>query len=355
MENNQCENLIIDKAYCMSSFLQFRHVAKDNVAWAKGVIPKFVRRDFSKADIIRTSEDIHKSIKKQLEKIDLSKTGIMLSGGMDSAILATYLPKGSKAYTMHSLAEGAVNETEQAKFYADKLGLDLKVVDITWDDFLKYSPMLMKNRKAPIHSIEPMIYKTLLRAQQDGCEFVLCGENADGVFGGLDGLLSKDWLFEEFVDRFNYSDATKLLCDGIRIETPYEPYKKGSHIDMHNFISHFSAEEALNSYINAADVANVKIIAPFAHMQMGIQLDIQRIRSGESKYLIRELFKKRYNGLEPNPKLPMPRAVGVWLKDWQGPTRPEFKKININEYKPDQKWLMFILEQFLNLIDEGEI
>ena len=69
---------------------------------------------------------------------------------------------------------------------------------------------------------------------------------------------------------------------------------------------------------------------------------------------IRELFKKRYNGLEPNPKLPMPRAVGVWLKDWQGPTRPEFKKIDINEFKPDQKWLMFILEDFLNRLDAGE-
>ena len=346
--------LIIDKDYCMSAFLQFRHIPKENTAWAKGVLPRFVRRDFSKADLICTSEDIDNSIKKQIEKIDFSKTGIMLSGGMDSAILATYLPKGAKAYTMHSIAKGAVNEVAQAKIYADLCGLNLKVVDITWEDFKKYSPVLMKNRKAPIHSIEPMIYKTLLQAKKDGCEYILCGENADGVFGGLDGLLSRDWLFEEFVERFNYSDPTKLLHNGIKIKTPYEPYKKDAHINMHDFISHFSAEEALNSYINAADVADIKIVAPFAHMQMGIHLDIQRIRSGESKYLIRELFKKRYNGLEPNPKLPMPRAVGVWLKDWQGPTRPEFKKIDINEFKPDQKWLMFILEDFLNRLDAGE-
>ena len=348
-------DIIVDKDYCMSSFLAVRHVAKENVAWAEGVLPKFKRRDFSKSDVVYNADDIDKSIQKQLKSIDLSKTGIMLSGGMDSAILATYLPKGSKAYTMRSIAEGAINEVEQAKFYADNLGLDLKVVDITWEDYQKYIPILAKNKKSPFHSIEPQIYKTLLTAKNDGCEYVLCGENADAIFGGFDGLLSKDWTLNSFIERYSYVSPNDVLKYPMDVSHIYLPYVDTKIVSVHKFMNYVFAEESLNSYINPADTLNINLITPFAYMVMGCELDLERVRNGENKYLIRELFKKRYNGLAPNKKLPMPRAVGIWLKDWQGPSRYEFKKFDINELKPDQKWLIYILEQFLNLLDEGKI
>ena len=354
--NNSCEKqYVIDKRYCMSSFLAVRYVAKGNVAWADGVLPNFKSRDFSKSDVVYNADDIDKSIQKQLEKIDLFKTGIMLSGGMDSAILATYLPKGANAYTMRTLAEGSVNEVAQAKFYADKLGLNLKIVDITWDDYKEFIPIIAKNKKSPFHSIEPQIYKTLLAAKQDGCEYVLCGENADVIFGGFDGLLSKDWKYEDFIKRYNYVNPEIILKDCVSVNEPYLPYKNGTSIDVHEFVSHVFAEESLNSYMNVANISKINLIMPFSNMKMGCRLDLERVRNGENKYFIRELFRKRYNGLEPNKKLPMPRAVGIWLKDWQGPRRPEFKEFDINELKPDQKWLVYILEQFLIMLDNGEL
>lgn len=346
---------IVDKDYCINSFLALRHVAKPNVAWKENIVPNFIRRNFSKATLVKTAQDLDNSIKEQLKAIDLSKTGIMLSGGMDSAILATYLPKGSIAYTMRSVAEGSVNEVEAAKKYADMLGLQLKVIDVTWQDYLESIPVLAKNKKAPFHSIEPLIYKTLKQAKADGLEYVLCGENADVIFGGMDGLLSQDWSFEEFIDRYNYLDTEKVLKNTVSLLDVYEPYRTKDGIDAYGFVSQIFAEEGLNSYLNAANCVGITLVTPFAYMAMAEKIDLDRIRNGESKYLIRELFALRYNGMEPNPKLPMPRAVGVWLKDWQGPTRPEFKQINISEFKPDQKWLMFVLEQFLNLLDEGKI
>ena len=345
----------IDKNYCMSSFLAVRHVAQEGVAWAEGILPNFKRRDFSKSDVVYNSDDIDKSIRKQLEKIDLSKTGIMLSGGMDSAILATYLPKGSKAYTMHSVAEGAINEIEQAKFYADRLGLDLKVVDVTWEDYQKFIPILAKNKKSPFHSIEPQIYKTLLTAKNDGCEYVLCGENADAIFGGFDGLLSVDWTLKDFIQRYSYVSPYDVLKQPIDTSHIYIPYVNSGILFVHEFMNNVFAEESLNSYINPANILNINLITPFAYMKMGCELDLERVRNGENKYLIRELFSQRYNGLEPNKKLPMPRAIGVWLKNWEGPKRDEFRKFDINELKPDQKWLVYILEQFLNMLDRGEL
>lgn len=345
----------VDKEYCMSSFLALRYVAEHDKIWAENIIPRFISRDFTKADVVYTAEDIDKSIRSQLEKIDLSKTGIMLSGGMDSAILATYLPKGAKAYTMRTTAEGSVNEVEQAKVFADICGLDLTVVDITWDDYQKSIPVLAKHKKSPFHSIEPQIYKTLQVSKNDGVENILCGENADVIFGGMDGLLSKDWTFDEFVKRYNYLEPGDILKNPKDITKSYEPFRIGEYIDSFNFVSHVFADESLNAYLNVSDTVGINLITPFANMKMGGEVDLTRIRNGENKYLIRDLFKIKYPGIAPNKKLPMPRAVGVWLKDWQGPTRPEFKKFDINLLKPDQKWLVYILEQFLHMLDNGEL
>ena len=151
---------IVDKDFCLSSFLALRYVAKPNIMWADGVLPKFKSRNFSESDVVFNADEIDKSIQKQLEHIDLSKTGIMLSGGMDSAILATYLPKGAKAYTMRTIADGSINEVEQAKFYADKLGLDLKVVDISCDDYLEDILSIVNHKKSRYYYIEEDIYNT---------------------------------------------------------------------------------------------------------------------------------------------------------------------------------------------------
>lgn len=347
--------MIIDKNYCMSTFLGLRYVPKKDVAWASNVVPSIKWDIFSNCDTVKNAQDIDASIKKQLSNIDLNNTAILLSGGMDSAILATYLPKGATAYTMRSIAEGAINEIEQAKFYANKCGLNLKIVDVTWEDYLNIIPILFKNKKSPHHSIEPLIYKCLETAKKDGFTNILCGELADTVFGGLDGLLSKDWEYNEFIDRYIYLNPQIVLKEPVDFRDIFEKYRKSNSIDSYQVIREIFAIDSLNSYITPAKILNINLMTPYANMKLGINLDLERIRRGENKYLIRELFSSKYPNIEPNKKLPMPRAVGVWLKDWSGPKRSEFKNFDISTLKPDQKWLCYILEKFLNAIDNGEI
>lgn len=79
-------------------------------------------------------------------------------------------------------------------------------------------------------------------------------------------------------------------------------------------------------------------------------LDLKRVRNGESKYIIRALFKTKYPEKDVPQKLPMPRPVDEYFKDWEGPQRPEFKKgINMHQFSGNQKWQMWCLERFLNL------
>lgn len=343
---------MIDKDLCMSMYLSLRFVAQSNLIWAEGWEPILHAKDFGGLMPVSTAKEIDGLIKKIFDRSLSGKIGILLSGGMDSAILASYLPKGTMAYTIRSNADIAVDEIEKATVYSDILNLNLKIVEVTWDDYLLYTPELMRHKKSPVHSIEPLIYKAALAAKADGVECLVSGESADAHFGGMDGLLSKDWTFDDFVKRYTYVDPFKVLHSPRNFSSVFEPYRTDYGIDSHKFVSEIFFTESLNSYLNPTLLAGVSLCAPFSEMRMGVPIDLQKIRNDASKYLIRELHALRFPALIPNRKLPMPRAVGQWLANWQGPKRPEFKKIAIEEFSGDQKWLLFCLEMFLDLIEE---
>lgn len=109
--------------------------------------------------------------------------------------------------------------------------------------------------------------------------------------------------------------------------------------------------ESPSSYMHAFAFAGMPYIDPYAQTEMAAKLDLNRIRSGEPKYLIRELFSKKYPGLDIPDKIPMPRPMDQWLSEWAGPSRPEFIRGCAQRLTGDQRWLLFCLESFLNLFE----
>lgn len=92
-------------------------------------------------------------------------------------------------------------------------------------------------------------------------------------------------------------------------------------------------------------------IDSYDHLKLSCPLDLGRIRNGESKYIIRELFKMKYPHLDIPQKNPMPRPVDKYFANWEGPKRPEFRKdIDMSKLTGNQKWLLWVTEQFLNTI-----
>lgn len=350
LENKKIMNEIVDKNYCMSSFLTFRYVIDNNKQFKEGIRRQIFNLP-EKKYYIYSCDDIDVAIQKEFESILDCHTGIMLSGGMDSAILASYLPAGTKAYTLECQADEVEKETVEAKYFADACKLEHHVVKIEWEDYKTYSPLCMKQKGAPVHSIEPMICKAAMQAKKDGCTKLIFGENADIKFGGMDGLLKKDWTKDEFKERYTYVKPPKVLKDPVEIDFPFNSYDKEKYYDANGFINEYFLFEAHNSYSNACKAAGIEYITPFVYMHLDVPLDLQRIRKGESKYLIRELFAKRYHNTIPAKKLPMPRGVGLWLRDWSGPTRDEFISDCVKELSGEKVWYVFVLEWFLNLID----
>lgn len=150
--------------------------------------------------------------------------------------------------------------------------------------------------------------------------------------------------------------ACKKLVKPVSMDYLYERYRLPENkIDYLKFIDDVFAHESSGSYCNAFITAGMKytpFFDPSAMVKMGEPLDLNRVRNGESKYLIRELFRKCYPELELPEKIPMPRPVDIYFKNWNGPTRPEFKKdINMSKFTGNQKWQIWCLERFLNLIE----
>lgn len=349
--------MIVDKEYCMSSYLQFRTIAKKEVCFDQRLIPNLFE-DFQYKTEVNNSDELLFSLESQIYEITRNrKAALALSGGIDSAILASFMPEGSKAYTFQCIVPGVevINEIPQAKKYAEKNKLDHEVIPIYWEDFDKYTPILMKHKGAPIHSIEVQIYKAAKKAKEAGFDCLIFGESADVNYGGFSDLLAVDRTIGEFIDRYNYVPPHYVLKKPLMITEPYIDAQKNGYIDTHFFCRSFFYMEAMGSYTNACNCANISLEAPFAHTTMGIPLDIDKVRNGENKYLVREAFQKRYPGFFVPPKTPMPRPMAEWMKKWSGPTRPEFWPHCTDKMNGDQKWMVYCLEKFLNIIEGLEV
>lgn len=299
---------------------------------------------------------IHNSL--QLEEYLRNRIGgcgervaLALSGGIDSAILAKFMPKGSIVYTFKCIVPGVqvTDETPIAAQYALECGLQHKIIPIYWEDFVNCSDILMSHKQSPIHSIEVQIYKAALTAKADGIDTLIFGEAADAVYGGLSGLLSKDWRFGDFVERYSFLMPYKVLMNPEMPLQIYQEYEHNGFIDPHDFISNVFIQESVASYLNATNVAGINIILPFPETCLDEPIDYKRIRSGENKYLVREIFQRLYPKFKIPEKTPMPRPMNEWLKDWEGPKREEFLPDCVENLSGDQKWLVYILERYLNL------
>ena len=133
---------MFDKRYCMSHYLAFRFISDENINFFNGLkhtVFKPLSKD--KTISVKNIDDIENVIKNRIDEFYTpDKTAILLSGGIDSAILASYLPIGTKAYTFKCIADGAIDETKRAEQYEKKYKLNHQTIDLFWDYFEKLTP-----------------------------------------------------------------------------------------------------------------------------------------------------------------------------------------------------------------------
>lgn len=132
----------VDKKFCSSSFLMFRTVVDSGKHFTTNSHPQQMKIDFEREGI-HSSTELFEVLEKRVEQATHDgKAALALSGGIDSAILARLMPKGSVAYTFKCIVPGVevVDESKTAALYAKECGLDHRIVEIYWEDFEKYGP-----------------------------------------------------------------------------------------------------------------------------------------------------------------------------------------------------------------------
>ena len=115
---------MVNKDFCLSSYIAYRYIYRNNQEFKEGFHHKLYQPIAKKNRIkVKTSDDIDREIRKQFDELykKYSKIGILLSGGQDSAILASYLKPGSNAYTFTTNLSDAFNaDINRAKKYCKK-------------------------------------------------------------------------------------------------------------------------------------------------------------------------------------------------------------------------------------------
>ena len=347
----------IDKKYCMSSYLMLRTIYGERT-FKENVVPRQFAENSDRFPVNNSEELEEHLASAMVQCFQSNKPALALSGGIDSAILAKFCPKGTVAYTFKCVVPGVdvVDETKIAAQYAEECGLEHRIVEIFWEDFETYAPVLMKHKGAPIHSIEVQIYKAALQAKRDGFDTLIFGESADVNYGGMSNILQKDWLAPDFLERYAYLMPHKALLNPVILTEPFLKYTdQTGKTDTHEFMRHVFYCESMGTYTNATETAQINYLAPFSKTYMNVPLDYERVRRGENKYLVREIFQRLYKEFQVPDKIPMPRPMNEWLAAYKGSDRDEFWPNCAMSLTGDQKWQVWCLSKFLDLCDQNYI
>ncbi len=345
------------KADNLSYYLGLRFIPYDNSEWLPRIAPILPVIQPSDQKAVGSVREILDALHESVNRIQsLDETAIFLSGGIDSAILAALLPRGTRAYTIDFMAEKGMGELEKAELHAKICGLDLKVVTVGWQDYKQYEDELMVMKKAPLHAVEVALHKAALIAKRDGVKQVLVGNGADSTFGGMDKLLSRDWTFEEFFKRYTFIHPEQALKEWIDLRPVYEPYRRGEMIDYIGFLKNIHGIGIIQAFNNSVQGTGIKLVEPFEEMKLKGALDLERIRHGEPKYLLFELFRQLFPGVDAPGKIPFARPMDEWLSDYKGPNHPVFlDSLDMEQFSGDQKYLFYCLDRFLYLLERGII
>jgi hypothetical protein len=256
---------------------------------------------------------------------------------------------GAKAYSIRFDAKGAIDETIYAKKYADYYGLDFHIVTVSWDDYEKFAPPLIKHKCSGLHAVEVALYKAALTARDHNIKKLYCGNGADSTFGGMDKLLSQDWSYEAFMKRYIFIEPGDLLKDPCLVDFIFKPYVKQEKYDYISFLKEVHGIGIIQAFNNALGLAGVNALEPYEDLVLDVALDLGRIRTGEPKYMLRELFYQKYPGLPLPEKIPFARPMEVWISDWEVPKRKEFLTEHC-DFDGEQKWLIYCLDLLLDML-----
>jgi asparagine synthase (glutamine-hydrolysing) len=113
--------------------------------------------------------------------------GLMLSGGVDSTLIASIATKsGAKldCFTLTNPADSSINESSYARLNSKNLGLNLVEVPLDYSKLEEHMNMILKSSGEPFGDPAYLLLRHLAVEIAKTHKTVLAGEGADELFGG---------------------------------------------------------------------------------------------------------------------------------------------------------------------------
>ena len=169
-------------------------------------------------------EDILKELRSRLEKAVERNTaqGILLSGGLDTSILALLSPT---AIGLNMRLNGYGEDLKYAEILAEKLGLELYPKSTSIDEALATIPEVIKIMGSfdPTLPNDLAVYLGLRLAREKGIESVITGDGADELFAGYSYMFDLD--LKEYLPRLSekmrFSSNRLGTHLGVEVKQPF--------------------------------------------------------------------------------------------------------------------------------------
>lgn len=314
---------------------------------------------------VKTVEETKAVLKERLGKLE--DTALLLSGGMDSAILLPFMPKSTIAYTVHHNQLDEDNEVEIARKYCEKFNIQHKVIAIEPEEYMGCMDDLMINKGMPLSPAEPIIYLASKVAVDDGFKRIVTGAGADACHGGFTEL-RKEFTLKGYIKRLerSYGSPKKLLNSHSDISNLLESYLKPEQptsknilhrllnknkilVDTKRFLSELSVERF--AFDNAINLSGAEHITPLREITYNFD---EEKNMKEPKYFIQDIYRSIYD-YNPPKKLGLQKPKFL-LKDYQPSNFDLYKEgIRVNKLRFPQKFLIYCLERFEQLRLDGKI
>lgn len=232
--------------------------------------------------IVQTYGDLfEKAVERQLmADVDI---GILLSGGVDSALVAAIAKQKSKttikAFTVGFKDEDSeVDEITYARQTAEIIGLDHHTTRMGFPDFLESIRRIVSIVEEPIGttSIIPMYYLSQLASKH--VKVVLSGQGADEPLGGYLKYRSLPFIEKARAFRSVYSYLPSLSTDILKNE------------NLKRLINSLQAEDQVNAYIEFNAISSIEDISKTLN-PIARQHGVRELQAKQE--IIRAIWSKR--------------------------------------------------------------
>ncbi len=229
------------------------------------------------------------------KRIPTVKFGLLFSGGVDSSFLAHYLKLRGYSFTCYVTAISSPDLTTtpidlvQAQAAAHKLGLDLKVISLSineYEEALKSVVPLIEDSNPVKVGVAVPFYVASKAAAQDGCKVIFSGLGSEEIFAGYDRhKQSRDINYEclsglrKMYERDLFRDDVVTINNGVELRLPFLDLKLIRY--ALRIPAHYKLREEVTR--GTGDIISKFVLRDIA-FEMGLPYDISFAKKVAAQY-----------------------------------------------------------------------